>query len=324
MAALEAAERYAGKHSSTGLVVLCGGRIVLERYWSAPGVLPAGLTGEVLPDGRVTEDVASVQKSVVSLLIGIAVGKGLINPSDPVGRHLGRGWSAAPEEAEAAITIRHLLTMTSGLDETLAYVGPPGTVWFYSLGASWHTLKRVLASTAQMNLASLSRQWLFDPLGMTETTWVTRTDPAPGPDRSHRDGAPFEGLVTSARDLARFGLAVLAGGIWAGRPLGIAEGYQAEALSPSSDLNPSYGYLWWLNGQSCHRLAGLPEVVQDGPLLPGAPPDLVAAQGAFSRFCHVVPSLDLVAVRLGGAPGQAVLAPSRFGAELWDRLSPGD
>ncbi len=73
--ALQAAETYSGEHGSTGLLVLCGGRILMERYWSAPDVLPLGLRGDVLVDGRVTEDVASVQKSVVSILVGIAAAR---------------------------------------------------------------------------------------------------------------------------------------------------------------------------------------------------------------------------------------------------------
>lgn len=317
--ALVAAERYAADHHSSGLLVLCGGRILLERYWSDPEALPVGLRGDPLPGGRVTEDVASMQKSVVSILVGIAMGKGLLLLDDPVVRHVGPGWSAAPREAEAAITVRHLLSMTSGLDERLGYVAPPGTVWFYSLGASYHTLKRVLSRGARMDLASLTSAWLLEPLGMTETRWRTRKA---GEGSTYSDGEPFEGLVSSARDLGRFCLAVLAGGTWAGTPLGLAKGYLASATSPSSGLNPSYGYLWWLNGQDRHRTAGADSVVA-GPLLPGAPSDLIAAQGAFDRLCHLVPSLDLAIVRLGGAPGRTVLAPSHFGSGLWDSLSGG-
>ncbi|GAC1543659.1 MAG: serine hydrolase [Acidimicrobiales bacterium] len=319
---LVAAERYAAGHHSSGLLVLCGGRILLERDWSARGALPAAMRGDPLPGGRVTEDVASMQKSVVSILVGIAIGKGLLSLDDPVGRHVGAGWSGVPADAEAAITVRHLLTMTSGLDARLGYAAPPGTLWFYSLGASYHTLKRVLSRAARMDLTDLTSAWLLRPLGMTETTWRTRETGAGGPASSYPDGQPFEGLVSSARDLGRFCLAVLAGGTWGGTPLGLAEGYLASATSPSSELNPSYGYLWWLNGRDGHRTAGGNRMV-DGPLLPGAPSDLIAAQGAFDRLCHLVPSLDLAIVRLGGAPGQTVLGPSHFGSGLWESLSGG-
>ena len=60
--AVDAALRYAEGHSSTGIVVVSGGRIMAERYWSAPEVLPVGMRGGALDGGRVTEDVASMQK----------------------------------------------------------------------------------------------------------------------------------------------------------------------------------------------------------------------------------------------------------------------
>lgn len=319
-AALAEAVDFAGRKASSGLVVVWRGRLLAERYWDVSGALPEGMKGETFAGGRVSEDVASIQKSVVSILIGIAVGCGLLDLDDPVNRHLGSAWSAAPPAAEAIITVRHLLSMTSGLDERTRFAAPAGSQWHYSLGASWHMLKRVLVAASGLDLATSSRRWLFDPLGMEETFWRTRQGASETPDRSYPDGSPFEGLVTSCRDLARFGLAVLAGGSWAGRELGLGDGYLGEALSPSSPLNLSYGFLWWLNGQKSHRLAGAPEVV-DGPLIPSAPADLVAAQGAFRRLCHVVPSLDLVVVRLGGAQGEQVLAPSRLPSELWERLS---
>lgn len=312
----ESVEAAAESADSTALVIVSGGRTVLERYWPPTDSLPAPFRGPVLPDGRGTEDVASVQKSVVSVLIGIAVGRGLVDVAAPVSRYLGPGWTAATPEAESAVTVRHLLSMTSGLDDRLRPVAPAGTVWAYSLGPAWHMLKRVLSRVAGRSLDDLSRGWLFEAAGMEESSWVTR--PA-GPGPSYPDGTPFEGLVMSARDLARFGQVVLARGLWAERPLGVPPAYLAESLSPSSELNPSYGYLWWLNGQAAHRSPFDPSLV-DGPLLPSAPADLVAASGALGRLCHIVPSLELVMVRLGGAREGVLAADRRLPAELWEAL----
>lgn len=313
----DAAAAAAEAADSTALLIVSDGRTVLERYWPPTDSLPEPFRGPVLPDGRGTEDVASVQKSVVSFLIGIAVERRLVDVAAPVSRYLGSGWSAAPRDAESAVTIRHLLTMTSGLDDGLRPTAPAGTVWAYSLGPAWHMLKRVLARAAGRSLDDLSREWLFDVAGLHESSWVTR--PA-GPGPAYPDGTPFEGLVMSARDLARFGQVVLAGGEWAGRPVGVAPAYLADSLSPSSQLNPSYGYLWWLNGQAAHR-SPFDTTLVDGPLLPSAPADLVAASGAFGRLCHIVPSLDLVMVRLGGARDGLLAADRRLPAVLWEALT---
>jgi CubicO group peptidase (beta-lactamase class C family) len=141
---------------------------------------------------------------------------------------------------------------------------------------------------------------------MTESRWAERPWVEGGQD------ANTAGFATSARDLARFGLLVLRGGIWNGVDLLGNPGYLERALSPSQDLNPAYGYLWWLNGQERLRRAGGVEV--DGPLIASAPADLVAAQGALGRTCYVVPSMDLVVTRLGDQPDEG------FAEELWRLL----
>ena len=75
-----------------------------------------------------------------------------------------------------------------------------------------------------------------------------------------------------------------------------------EAIAPSQELNPSYGYLWWLNGQkSFKQPAG---AVREGMLWPDCPPDSYAALGAQDKKIYVVPSLDLVVSRHGGAAGE--------------------
>jgi hypothetical protein len=84
-------------------------------------------------------------------------------------------------------------------------------------------------------------------------------------------------------------------------------------LTPSQPLNPSYGLLWWLNGQPRFQLAGA-TASQSGSLIPAAPADLVAAQGALDRKCYVVPSLGLVVTRLGDQTGEA------FNNEFWKLL----
>lgn len=315
---------FAREHGTTSLSVVRAGAAIVEENWPLPdgAVVPPALRIEELPDGRSREDIASAQKSVTSMLVGIAVGRGLVDLDAAVSGYVGSGWTRGEEAEESRITVRHLLTMTSGLDDTLRVVAPPGARWDYNLGAGYHMLKRVLRAVTGDDINTLSRQWLFEPLGMVESAWQARPVP-PGLDEPMRsmacylDGEPLEGFTTTARDLVRFGLSVLAGG--AG--LGLADGYLVEALSPSSPLNPAYGYLWWLNGQPWQLAPKQPERVE-GWLIPDAPADLVAALGALGRALYVVPSRELVVVRLGVSPGPAQLAASQFGRDLWTLMAP--
>jgi CubicO group peptidase (beta-lactamase class C family) len=79
-------------------------------------------------------------------------------------------------------------------------------------------------------------------------------------------------------------------------------------------MNPAYGLLWWLNRLPVGRSMRGEEVVDATTLIPSAPPDLYAAQGALGRKLYVVPSLDLVVTRLGDQP------EAEFNEELWKRL----
>jgi hypothetical protein len=80
-------------------------------------------------------------------------------------------------------------------------------------------------------------------------------------------------------------------------------------------MNPAYGYLWWLNGQTA-TLSGQRRV--RGPLNSEAPTDLVAALGALGRKCYVVPSLGVVVTRLGDNP--EVVGQTKFDVEFWSLL----
>jgi CubicO group peptidase (beta-lactamase class C family) len=125
------------------------------------------------------------------------------------------------------------------------------------------------------------------------------------------DGSPMEALVSPARDLAKFGAAVMAGCVG----LGVDESYRVAMTKPSQSLNPAYGMLWWVNDSSfffAPRLA----VRVDGPFFSGVPSDAYAALGAGDQCCVVVPSLDLVVARTGAAAGEASAAGSGFVREL--------
>ena len=271
-----------------------------------------GLPFKPLPDGRMQHDIASSQKNIISVLVAIAAERGLLSFNDPVSKHLDQGWSQSAPKKEAAITVWHLLTMTSGLGDDMSYIAPPGTVWRYNIGPAWHQLKPLLEAASEQTLQDLTDEWLAEPLGMEESIWIER------PGMSYLNGRPFEALLTSARDLARFGNMVLNKGTLDGRQILTTESI-TELLSPSQELNRAYGLLWWLNGQRPIRLP-LKEDPIDSVLIPNAPSDTVAALGALGQFCLITPSRQTVVVRLGSAMvGDVIGRDITF--EIWQFLN---
>jgi CubicO group peptidase (beta-lactamase class C family) len=293
---------FASEHRSTGMVILHRGRILAEQYWRVENA--AADTA-----ARPVEDVASVQKSVISTLAGIAVERKLIDLDAPVSAFLGPGWSKASPGEERAITVRHLMSMTSGLGEDMAYQHPPGQRWFYNTPA-YSRLITVLARASGLEPNVYTSEWLTGSIGATDTRWIPRAPGGPNP----------YGLTTTARDLARFGLLILADGRWRGTPL-VPARYLREAFLPSQAMNPSYGLLWWTNAGDAWE-DWTQRGRQAGRFIPTAPADLVAARGAADRRLYVVPSLGLVVTRLG-APTRGAGANAGtqfFDRELWRRL----
>ncbi|MCU0618706.1 MAG: beta-lactamase family protein [Gemmatimonadaceae bacterium] len=294
--ALAQALDWAGTRRSRAVVVLWRGRIVAERYWA--GWTPT--TDSII---------ASAGKSVVATLAGQLARDGRLALDAPVTTQLGAGWSRSPA-TEGAITARHLLTMSSGLDDSLARVVAPGTRFYYN-NPAYYQLFAVLERASGQEIGALARARLFAPIGITSARWL------PNLDTGERGFV----LSLSARDMARFGLLVLAHGRWNGTPV-VDSAWVAEMTRPQAPDNPAYGHLWWLNGSTSHRLPGpylLP--TRSGPLVPSAPADLRAALGKGDKKIYVVPSLDLVVVRHGeDADGGEALASSDFDEAWWQRL----
>jgi CubicO group peptidase (beta-lactamase class C family) len=301
-AALDSALAYAGTRSTTALIVLHRGRIVAERYWR--GWTPS-----------TSAQIASAGKSVAAALVGGLQERGRLRLADTVSNVIGAGWSRATPDQERAVTVRHLLTMSSGLDDRLQYVAPAGRRFFYN-NSAYFTLFAVLERAAGRPVNDVMREQLSSRIGLRSAEWRPAVE---------ADGTPGFRLWMSARDMARFGLLVAAGGQWAGEPILRDTAFLAAMLSSQAADNPAYGYLWWLNGQSAYRLPGpmtLPTF--DGPLLPDAPRDLVSALGRGDKKIYVSRALDVVVVRHGADASDDVLplGPSSFDAELWRRLRP--
>ena len=299
----------AGERQSSGVLILHNGRIMAERYWQDPDSsrrYQNALQG-FDAQGRAIEDVASAQKNITSVLTGMAQARGYLQLDDTVSSHLGAGWSKASAEQEAEITIRHLLTMTSGLANDLSFETVPESKWLYNTPA-YHFLMRIVSAATGKERNALTEAWITGPLGMTQSSWTPR------PWASADIGVGFS---TTARDLARFGLMIQANGTWAGEAVFEDTDYIREMLSPSQNLNPAYGYLWWLNGQE-FTVGTTPSAPRrNGQLISSAPADLVAMQGALDRKLYLVPSLNLIVTRLGSA-GNA--DGKNFNNAFWEAL----
>ena len=297
---------YMQNHGSTGFIVIENGKVLIDKTWPAPtdDRMFANFVYGQAADGALLEDVASQQKSFVAILVAIAVDKGLIDTGKPVSTYLGQGWSKASPEQEAAIRVIDVLTMSSGLDEKFGYVAPPGTVFFYNTPV-YAISKRIVSAAAGQPLDTITRDWLTTPTGMKDTAWRKR--PA-----ALASVGNDTGLVTTPRDVARFGLMVLHGGV-AQDGKRVVSKTQLDALFTRSATNPAYGHLWWMNGGAYAMRAATGRT--EGQLIPAAPADLVGALGAFDRRLYVVPSRKLVVVRTGAATNDPA-----FDQQLWLRL----
>jgi CubicO group peptidase (beta-lactamase class C family) len=297
--ALNAALTFAGQQQSTGVVMLWRGRIVAERYWN-------GWTSSK------DSIIASAGKSVTSFLIGQLQEQGRLDITRPVSAYLGAGWSRSPS-SESRITVRHLLSMTSGLDDSLRFVLEPGVRFYYNNPAYYQTFELITRASGQ-TMSAVSNTLLFDRIGMRTASWRFNLD----------TGEPGFVLSCSTRDMARYGLLVLNRGRWGSQTLLADTAYLTASMNSSQTSNPSYGFLWWLNGKASYRLPGpyvLPSV--GGALIPSAPTDLVAALGKGDKKIYVIPSLELVVVRHGNeadASGGNPLAVSAFDEQFWQRL----
>lgn len=246
----------------------------------------------------------SIGKSVTNALVGVLVRTGKLRKDTPVPLDNGSGTS---------IPLSDFMRMTSGLDldETgsgfdpsnrVMYVrtpdmaaaarqaraiAPPGKRWAYS-SASIHLAARMVRDAVGGNAADVQRfahDELFAPLGMHVTMEMDET------------GTPIGAhyMLASARDWARFGELYLNDGVAPNGQRILPEGWVQWSTTPT--LATNYGAGWWVN----HRERTDSEQPAGMPLMPDAPADTFYALGNLGQYIIVVPSQQLVIVRLGNA-----------------------
>ncbi len=276
-ALLTDAFRYAFSHRAKSVVVIRNGYLVGEHYGPAW-------------DAATRQQAYSVSKSFTSCLLGMLMDDGVIAGVDEPAATFISEWN---DPEHGAVTIGHLLSMDSGLqynlftdpllfasrDQSAYAVGlpmqhTPGTQWVYH-NAACQVPSRIILNVTGMQPGVFAARRLAAVIGMPTATWET--------DRAGNT-LTYMGVIASARELAKFGYLFLRQGRWEDRQV-VSADYVDRATRPSQALNPFYGYLWWLN------TAGL--------AMPDVPADAYAAMGFQEKRIYVVPSLDLVAVRLG-------------------------
>ena len=292
---------YLDDNNTKAFLLLKNGKIVLEKYFGTH-------TATTLWQW------ASAGKTVTSFLVGIAQQEGKLSLSDTTSKYLGKGWTSCTPEQEEKITIKHQLNMTTGLDDNvpdhfctldtcLKYKAAAGTRWAYHNGP-YTLLDGVMEKATGVSLNQYTAQKLKSPTGMNGTFFSVGYNNV---------------FFSNARSMARFGLLVLNKGNWNGKQVMTDSAYFNQMVNTSQSLNPSYGYLWWLNGKSKHMLPGS-QFVFNGPMQPNAPSDMIAAMGKDGQFLNVVPGEKLVWVRMGNAPDNLPV-PSAMNNKIWEYIN---
>jgi CubicO group peptidase (beta-lactamase class C family) len=243
-------------------------------------------------------------KSVLAGLLGIFVKEGQLSLDQSA------GWADAGDGRDR-IHIADLLSMTSGLRFNEAYGAvsdvtrmlylqpdaagfardqplqhPPGEVWSYSSGSA-NILSRIVQDAAGKLGAGVARAKLFDPLGMASATLETDED-------GTLVGSSY--MYATARDWARYGQFLLQKGVWQGQEL-LPAGYVAMMATPVAPSGGQYGHgLVWLWGSDAQVPGKNPDTAF------GIPADIFWMEGHDGQYIAIIPSRQLVIVRLGLTP----------------------
>ena len=261
------------------LLVARDGRLAFERYYGGATVAHPF-------------DLQSVTKTVVSVLVGIAIADGRLKLDATLAEIFPSQIVAADDPRVRRITLRQLLTMTSGwtssspadfafaIDPVRVLLGRrlsdrPGRRFAYDNG-SYHLLSAAVSAVTEQPASEFAERRLFGPLGFGDSPWQK--------DDSGLSLGPG-GLYLHARDLAKLGQLFLNGGRWNGQQL-VPERYVRESTRPQSEGGPPggtrYGYGWWISSS----------------------PTGFQATGYGGQTLLVVPEQDLVVVLLTRVEGQ--------------------
>ena len=298
---LDSLTDYLQSRDTKAFLVLKDGKIVVEEYF-----------------GSFTKDSlwywASAGKSLTAFLVGMAQQEGYLSIDDTTSRIIGPGWTSCTTAQEERITVRDQISMTTGLDDNvpdkdctdpacLQYLADAGARWAYH-NAPYTLLDTVLETATGQTLNMYLQQKVKAPTGMTGVFLKLGYNNV---------------FFSTARSMARYGSLILNNGNWNGNQLMTDTAYFNQMVNTSQNLNLSYGYLWWLNGKSSYMLPGS-QFVFPGSMTPNAPADMFAALGKNGQILNIVPSQNLIWLRLGNEPN-AGFVPNFFNDTIWQKLN---
>lgn len=298
---IQALYNYLETTNSDAFIVLKDGKIVLEKYFGT-------FTADSLHVWN------SAGKTLVGFMTGIAQQEGYLTISDTTSTYLGTGWTSLTAAQEEKITIRHQLSMTTGMDDVtngdctdpgcLTYIADAGTRWSYH-NAPYTLLNTVISNATGQNFNA----YIANKLG-NSTVGISGLFLNFGYNKV---------FVSNPRSFARFGLLLLSEGIWNGTPILDDPAYFSDMTNSSQTINPSYGYLTWLNGKSSFMVPGL-QFSFSGALMNNAPSDMYAALGKNGQIINVVPSQNLVLIRMGDGDGVSLVG-TQYNDSIWVRMN---
>src|SRR5882757_2061030 len=288
------------------VVIVRHGRLVFEQYFSGPDER-WDVAGQFDHDATTKHDMRSASKSVISLLVGIAIDRKLIATADePVVRFYPE-YAAVKSAGWDQITLRHLLTMSSGMQwdenrgwtdpkndephlgsetDPIRYVlskpvaKPPDALWTYN-GGGTDLLGNILERVSGKPLEVFAREVLFQPLGISDVEWKNYPQ--------NKKVAAATGLRIRPRDAAKIGQLLLNRGAWDGKPIVSADWIEQsikprfQAVGYFSGLF-FYGQQWWL-GRSISE---------------GTEVKWISAMGSGGQRIFIVPDRDLVVMTTSG------------------------
>lgn len=295
---------YLDQKNTKAFIILKDGKIVLEKYF-----------------GNFTQDSiwywASAGKTLTAFTVGLAQQDGLLKLNDASSKYLGTGWSLLSSSREDSIKVWHHLTMTTGLNDAitdpdctlpscLTYKASAGMRWAYH-NAPYTLLDAIVEGATGGNLNVYMAKKFTTSIGMKGLFVKT---------------GYLNVYFSNARTMARFGLLLLNKGKWNGNSIMSDTQYFRQQTNSSQNINPSYGYLTWLNGKSTFMAPGS-QIRFPGSLNPAAPNDMYCAWGKNGQYINVVPSQKLVLIRLGNAPGGSGAASIALGFnnDIWKYMN---
>ena len=272
---------YPNRHS---LLIFKDNKLVLERYFKGKDEIWGDDLGMRQHTDTSLHDMRSVSKSIVSACIGIAIAQGKIKSVDERIFDFFKEYHQFRNDGREQLTIRHLLTMTSGIkwNEQVPYNHPenseilmsrspdplkfvlsqplidtPGKTWNYN-GGTTEVLARIIEKTTGKNVYVFAKEFLFAPLGITKSYWTT----IPGTTTP----AAASGLRLTSRDALKFGVLYLRNGKWQNKQV-IPAQFVKESLTSHVDRpgGGGYGFQFWIISEKNNgKTHSLPTAVGNG------------------------------------------------------------